>query len=197
MSNKPHEDEYRFSPDEWLPRHGDFLYRYALSRLHAEDAADDVVQETFLSAFRNRDQYRGSGSERGWLLAILRRKVVDFIRNRARVKGQPAQLGESEPASWLFDESGRLDVGQISFVSDPSTISEHRELWGMLKKCLSELSPNQADAFVLRELEEMNADEICDTLRVTKTNLWVLLHRARLGLARCLRRLCGHTEAAQ
>ncbi len=61
-------------PAQWVTRHGDFLYRYALSRLRDIESAEEVVQETFLAGLRSVDQYAGKGAERAWLLGILKRK---------------------------------------------------------------------------------------------------------------------------
>ena len=71
-------------PAEWVDQYGDYLYRYAYSRLRDPNAVEEVLQETFLAGIRHHDQFSGRGSERGWLLGILKRKMIDFIRSRAR-----------------------------------------------------------------------------------------------------------------
>ena len=55
-----------------------------------------------------------------------------------------------------------------------------------MQHCLSHLPPGQADVFVLSVMEEMDSDEICRELEITSANLWTRLHRARLGLAKCV-----------
>ncbi len=67
-------------PNEWVDQHGDFLYRLALSRLRNSEAAEVAVQETFVAGLRAAEQFAGKGSERAWLLGILKRKVIDFVR---------------------------------------------------------------------------------------------------------------------
>lgn len=56
----------RVDPTTWVDRHGDSLYRYALSRLRDGEAAEEVVQETFVAGLKNVDQYAGTGPERAW-----------------------------------------------------------------------------------------------------------------------------------
>lgn len=62
--------------------HGDYLYRHALSRPRSGEAAEEVVQQSFLAALQHTDQFAGRGSERAWLLGILKRKIIDFIRRK-------------------------------------------------------------------------------------------------------------------
>jgi DNA-directed RNA polymerase specialized sigma24 family protein len=78
------------NPEEWVDRHGDGLYRYALLRLRSPDLAADVVQETFLEAIRARSSSAGSSSERAWLVGILR--PIRYVGLR--------RLGAVTPFSW-------------------------------------------------------------------------------------------------
>jgi DNA-directed RNA polymerase specialized sigma24 family protein len=66
------------APDRWLDEHGDMLFRFAKARVGRSDVAEDLVQETLLAALRGQQQFRGEADERTWLLAILKRKVVEF-----------------------------------------------------------------------------------------------------------------------
>ncbi|MBI2091861.1 MAG: hypothetical protein HYT75_02545 [Deltaproteobacteria bacterium] len=87
---------------------------------------------------------------------------------------------EPGPGSW---KSGR---GPKEWVIDSSDPVEIKEFWKFLELCLSELPARDSQAFVLREMEEIKAEEICNKLGLSPTNLRVLLHRARLSLRRCL-----------
>jgi DNA-directed RNA polymerase specialized sigma24 family protein len=57
---------------------------------------------------------------------------------------------------------------------------------GEFRSCLDKLPQRVADVFMLREMEEMDAGQICDALRISQNNLWVMLHRARMALRECL-----------
>jgi DNA-directed RNA polymerase specialized sigma24 family protein len=63
---------------------------------------------------------------------------------------------------------------------------ERQEFWEVFMGCLGKLPERLAHAFVLREVEELDCPSICSVLDISATNLWVMLHRARLGLWRCL-----------
>lgn len=174
-------------PSGWVDLHGDSLFRYALSRLRNPELAEEVVQETFLAALRARDQFSGRGSEGAWLLGILKRKIIDLVRRRSRPDAAVGQEDGFDPTDACFDAKGnwRFDPRLARGAPDAALLRE--EFWAVLRRCLDGLSQRQADVFTLRELEDMTSDAICKELGISASNLWVLLHRARLGLTRCLK----------
>jgi RNA polymerase sigma-70 factor (ECF subfamily) len=176
-------DETHINPELWVDEYGDYLYRYAYSRLRDVNAAEEVVQEAFVAGVRYQHQYKGTGSERGWLLAILKRKIIDFVRKRAKARQQTPF--DDDPTNQLFDENGRWQKGMLPDLS-PDRQIQARELWQIVRDCLTHLPQGQADVFILSVMEEMDGDEICKQLDITPSNMWVRLHRARLGLAKCV-----------
>lgn len=178
--------EATLDPSAWIDRYGDVLYRYALSRLRDAESAQDVVQETFVAALRARQQFVGSGSEIGWLMGILKRKIVDQIRqrNRGRSGGEGAERDLSEI---LFDEAGNWRADARRFGPQPGAALEREEFWKALRECLAALPTRQSDVFTLREMEGLGSEEICKELEISTSNLWVLLYRARLQLSTCLK----------
>lgn len=168
-------------PAEWLNQYGDELFRYALSRLRRPHDAEDAVQETLLAAFKTQSQYEGRSHPRTWLIGILKSKIMDRLRSAAR------QAVETDPAdldAW-FDESGHWRKAPKRW-GDPASFAECAEFWQVVRDCLAKLPPRMAEAFTLRTIDEQARDEVCRELAITPTNLWVLLHRARLRLVRCL-----------
>ncbi len=67
-------------PEKWIDNYADYLYNYAYFRVHNKDVSQDIVQETFISALKAKESFRGDSSELTWLLAILKRKVIDHFR---------------------------------------------------------------------------------------------------------------------
>ncbi len=173
-------------PEEWVDRHGDSLYRYALLRLRSPELAADVVQETFLEALRARSAFSGRSSERTWLVGIMRHKIGDHFR---RVRREPA-ASNGELASGTsgppFDGRGHWQAGPADCGSEPSLEMETREFWDVFNGCLSKLPQGIADAFLLRELDGLGGDEVQQILGITPANLWKRLHRARVCLRQCL-----------
>lgn len=177
-------DAEQFEPDQWVDRYGDYLYRFALLRLRDSTEAEEAVQETFLSAIKRLKQYSGSGSQRGWLLGILRRKIIDAMRERARRKNTVLEV-DSDPTHLMFDAWGRFKAGALP-VPMPDASLESQELWGMVRECLRHIAQAQADVFVLSVIEELDPEKVCQELDISMSNFWVRLHRARLGLAKCV-----------
>ncbi len=173
-------------PSEWLNAYGDYLYRYAMSRLRDSNAAEEVVQETFLNGIRKFAQYSGEGSQRGWLLTILKRKIVDHVRQRAKFDRDGAVGFDRDPTEELFDKSGHWKQSVTAWMNAPVDSIESRELWAIVENCLTHLPPGQSSVFMLSVMEELDSDQICRELDITPSNLWVRLHRARIGLASCV-----------
>jgi RNA polymerase sigma-70 factor (TIGR02943 family) len=173
-------------PARWVDEHGDYLFRFALSRLRRREAAEDLVQETFLAALRARERFAGASSERTWLVGILKRKIVDHLRRTGREQPAGDLAAVDRWADGLFDERGHWRKKPGKWPADPSAALEKTEFWSIFSRCLGKLPERLANAFVLREVEELDSHEVCKVLGVSANNLWVMLHRARLGLWRCL-----------
>lgn len=90
-SSEANSDNKTLNPAAWVDQYGDYLYRYAVSRLRDGEAAEEVVQETFVAALRHVEQYEAKGSERAWLLGILKRKIIDLYRFRMDSHGNIAR----------------------------------------------------------------------------------------------------------
>ncbi len=177
--------EAAVSPEYWVDRYGDYLFRFALSRLRDESEAEEIVQETFLKGIRSQHQFTGRGSQRGWLMSILKRKIIDFMRARAREQNRRPQIDDFDPTALLFDIDGRWKPGVLpTFTAEQELQSD--EFWNVVRECLASIPQRQADVFVLSVLDEMDSDKICQELDITPSNMWVRLHRARLGLAKCV-----------
>lgn len=165
------------------------LMRLARLQLQRDASlADDVVQETLLAAIQSLAQFRGESSLKTWLVGILKFKVLDALRARAR---QPVSLTELEPElhtddlDALFDTTGTWCTKPQDW-SDPDFASRQRDFLQLLERCLTELPKHTARAFMLRELFEVETDEICRLLAITPNHMGVLLYRARMTLRRCV-----------
>ncbi len=174
------------APADWVERYGDYLFRYAMLRLRDRSVAEDLVQETFLAALSSRGTYEGRSSESTWLVGILKNKIADHFRRQYREAPPADGDPESRVEEGLFDASGHWASGPSDWRANPADLFRQKEFLDRLSECLSDLSPKHANAFTLREIEGLGTREICKLLDVSETNLWVILHRARMVLRRCL-----------
>ena len=86
--NKPQKEQGSRSidPELWVDRYEDYLYAFAQSWFVDRTTAEDIVQETFLSALNSIKNFKGHSSERTWLTSILKHKILDHFRKRQRGK---------------------------------------------------------------------------------------------------------------
>jgi RNA polymerase sigma-70 factor (ECF subfamily) len=174
-------------PARWLGEHGDYLFRYARRRLFSDELAEDAVQDTLLAALAARSGFSGTSSERTWLTAILKHKIVDIIRRQYREVTAPPASHPDQEDDWdaLFDQTGHW-LGRLREWDDPARALELSRVREALDECFRRLKPNLARIFSLREISGLSNEEICKALDITATNAWVMLHRARLFLRECL-----------
>lgn len=172
--------------ESWVDLYGDYLYRYALSRIRDSVIAEDLVQETFLSALQAREDFRGDSSMRTWLTGILKHKIIDHFRKSSREKTVNNIEPLAESIDSLFDEKGQWRVRPNNWAVNPSELFEQKEFWKVFERCLSELPARQAQTLTLREMDGLSSEEICKVLNVSASNCWVMLYRARMYMRRCL-----------
>jgi RNA polymerase sigma-70 factor (ECF subfamily) len=178
------------TPADWVDRHGDVLYRMALLRVGNAQVAEDLVQDTFLAALKTPASFEGRSSERTWLAAILKRKIIDHYRQSWRMVDFP-DAGNADLVPDFFTEGERKgswkpESAPSDWGRDPEVSLENKELRSVLVCCINNLPARMAAVFALREMDGWSTDDICKEFSITPSNLWVVLHRARAQLRRCL-----------
>ena len=174
-------------PEKWVELYADYLYRYALSRVNDSKAAEDLLQETFLSALKAYNNFDGKSSERTWFVSILKHKIIDFYRKKSRT-AKYFEKPDSGDSSESYNEKGyrKMDNAPAEWDTHPDTALSQKEFMQILRECIKALPQKIAAVFTLREMEGVESRDICKELDITASNLWVMLHRARNQLRRCL-----------
>jgi RNA polymerase sigma-70 factor (ECF subfamily) len=177
----------KLAPGQWVDKHGDYLYNYAWARVQSKETAEDLVQETFISALKAKDSFRGDSSELTWLLSILKRKVIDFYRKKSKKKefaaanfSKPFQDEDGLQGHWIMERAPK-DWEKATHA--PTRQDEFQDI---IAFCLSLLPEKWRAVFVLKVMEEIESDEVCKEIGCTSSNLWVILHRARLKMRECI-----------
>lgn len=179
-------------PTSWVDDHGDCLFRYALVRLRDESAAEDIVQETLLSAIQSMSTYRGKSAERTWLIGILKHKLIDHFRKSSReISFDPSEtdLSEFDPLFERTDEFKDHWHDTLSpriWKQSPEDALQQDEFFRVLQSCLGKLPDRVANCFAMREMNGLESDMICEILGLSANNFWVMMHRARMSLRRCI-----------
>jgi RNA polymerase sigma-70 factor (ECF subfamily) len=181
-------------PAQWVELYGDYLYNYAFSRVNNQQVALDLVQDTFLGALSALASFEGRSTEKTWLISILKRKIIDHYRksSRSKVDALLDKNFTADKEDLPFYTEGEMKghwradrVPQDWNISTEKAI-ENEELKAIIEKCISLLPKRYAAVFILRIIEEISSDEVCKELEITSSNLWVLLHRAKLQLRDCI-----------
>jgi len=173
-------------PEQWVDLYGDYLFRYALMRLRDKEAARDAVQETFLAGIRNLKSFDGRVDIKYWLRGILKFKVVDHIRKASREQTIDDRDDANLLDGLLFRASGIPTMRPEPWQFDPRSAFDHEGFWPVFEACLAKLKEPVRQAFVMKMIDEIDSGEVCKVLGVTPNHLWVLNHRARTQLKKCL-----------
>ncbi len=169
----------QLNPQVWNVAYRPFLMRIALGKVNSYQTAEDLVQETFLSAWRSRDQFRGDCTERTFLARILRNKIIDHYRHRARRPAIPVsqlEANDGEERDWM---ESRADENHGP---DPSLAAEREDFRDHLDAAIERLPDRMKQVVRLWLLDEKSTEEVTRLLDISSNNLWVIMHRAKKAL---------------
>lgn len=173
-------------PERWVDEHGECLYRFALLRVRKPEVAEDLVQDSLLAAVRTVENFAGRSTERSWLVGILKNKIADHFRKVGRETSfTDMQFLEDEMSHKFENGFWNHDIGPKDW-QESEAVAYRGEFWQTMRGCLDKLPPRVADVFMMREMDGTDSPEICETLKISQSNLWVMLHRARMALRECL-----------
>lgn len=170
------------------------LKRFARFQLRDDHAAEDVVQEVVVAVLANGASFEGRSAFKTWAFTILRNKIVDLLRSRSRESPIGALANDEDGDDYgdelidsLFDKNGHWrPEAKAARWAEPDKAFEQHEFWQVLAACIDGLPPRMGRVFAMREILELETDEICKDLGITPSNCWVTLHRARLAIRTCL-----------
>ena len=174
------------NPNQWINAYADALYSYTLVRVNDSGLAEDIVQETFLSAWKARATYKGEASEKSWLFTICKNKIIDHYRKKARDIIQP--MSDTSPSDGFFDDAEHWtqEDKPADWSMNFTEKIDNKEFYKVLTGCKKKLQQIQQTVFSMKYMEDMDSAEICKALGITASNYWVLIHRAKLQLRTCL-----------
>ena len=179
------QEQVVLNTDKWIDNYADYMYNYAVVRVNNSDLAKDLVQDTFFAGLKSAKNFQGKSTERTWLVSILKRKIIDHYRKINSKKGQAEVRmnfyddGENE-GNWLEER-----VPQ-SWDNQSEKSIENEELKNQLESCIDALPEKYGMVFRMKTIQEFETEEICKELDITSSNLWVIIHRARTQLRKCM-----------
>jgi RNA polymerase sigma-70 factor (TIGR02943 family) len=183
--------DHQLDPKNWVKAYADYLYMYAITRVNNEEQAQDLVQETFLAGLNAMARFAGKSSERTWLTAILKNKIIDVYRKKSSgLKTQELTNAEGEALDFFDEHDGhwKEQYAPQPFGIDNYDPLEGKELNGILKKCMEKLPALWQSVFSMKHVDDEPTETVCTELRISPANYWVIIHRAKLNLRACLQK---------
>lgn len=159
--------------------HVDLMYRFAHRLCGEPEAAKDLVQETFLNAYRGFDKFRGDAQISTWLYTIASRACLRMRRRRKGAPERELSLEEFIPAS---DGEFRLQI-PIDGLS-PEAALQNKQLREALDAAINRLPNKYKMVLVLRDMEGLNAKDVGAIMGLNERAVKSRLHRARLFVRR-------------
>src|ERR1700744_4507057 len=159
----PQTNRANLQPHLWVDLHADYLYAYALKRLNDDELARDLVQETFLSALEKTNNFKGNSTERTWLTAIIKYKVIDVYRKKTRLLNRNI-IRDTEHEMEFFDPN--LNNWKKEHWPTPFGIEEqdplhNKEFNMVLQKCMKRLPVLWHSVFTMKHMDDDVAETIC------------------------------------
>lgn len=178
-------------PGAWVKTYADYLYSLALIKVNNKETAEDLVQETFLSAFKAKDSFKQDSSEKTWLTAILRNKIIDHYRKKDVLKEVAGYISATEKGfdEHFFNETDGhwiMEAAPLAWNELADAKVNRHEFNKIIQYCIQKMPAKLVPVFVAKFLEEAEAEIICKEFNITSSNYWVILHRAKVLIRSCL-----------
>jgi RNA polymerase sigma-70 factor (TIGR02943 family) len=194
MGNEKTTVKNMLEPKNWLKKYGDYLYNFAKIRVRNDEIAEDLVQDSFLSALKAQASYKGEAHEKTWLTAILKNKIIDHYRKNSLAIANDTYLHKTEDS---FEGSFFINQGEAkgwmkpeAYIKDwapqPDQMLENKDLQNSITLCLEKLPSKLAPVFISKYVDHTEPEDICKAFGISSSNYWVILHRAKILLRACL-----------
>lgn len=173
----------------WVNSYSDELYAWSYYKTKLREVAEDLVQDTFLTAFQNKDKFRAESSHKIWLFAILNNKISDYFRKNSKQKQSMTDDEDLNSLQNHFTSTGKwANPESADFWHNDTELLDDEVFRSVLEKCLANLPRKWNDSLLYKYILEKSASEICQDLNISMSNYWQLIHRSKLNMKKCIER---------
>jgi RNA polymerase sigma-70 factor (ECF subfamily) len=161
---------------ELAEEHQGFVYNVAYRMMGNHHDAEEVAQDAFISAYRARDRFRGDAQPTTWLYRIAVNAALMRLRKDKRRK---------ESTTTTTDNS-YLEAPSFNWADSPVASALNSELGEKIKEAIEDLPTDMKTVVVLRDVQGLNNEEVCEVLNISMPALKARLHRGRVVLRQTL-----------
>jgi len=173
--------------ENWVGLYGDLLYNWAFNKTKAKEIAEDLVQETFIAAFKKYHQFEHKSAAKTWLIAILNNKIIDYHRASSSKKHISIENSGILLTDKMFDSDNFwLNELDQKIWTNTSDKNNHEIMEEKLQKCISNLPEKWSLAISYKYFSNEKTAAICQELDISTSNYWQIIHRAKLLLKKCV-----------
>lgn len=161
----------------WYRKHYDSLFKFGQTKLDDEEQLKDLIQETFLVAFEKKDAFKQKSNEKTWLIGILKRKIYLFYRKQNMKKkfvGEQIDLYTFQQA--IRENFSRAFTEPAENTTDVDFFNKAAEL---IEDALLSLPDTTRDIFVKLYFEKKTVGNVCDELKISPSNCYVICYRGK------------------
>ena len=173
---------------QWLTEYGDDMYSWAYYKTSSKETAEDLVQDTMVSAFKSFEKYKPGSNPKTWLYTILNNKIIDYYRaSNTKKSVNQTTLQGNKVEDDNFDSNGMWNrVQDPLWANTEEHLLDNPLFLEVLTSCIDKLPSNWKGVVVGKYFHHKKGSQICKELGITSSNLWQMAHRAKLQLRTCL-----------
>jgi len=179
-------DNNRTELESWINDYTEEMLRRAIYKVSNEEDAQDLVQDTFMAASKGIANFQRKSSPKTWLFTILNNKITDYYRKN----GRAPKTADIDSISFFFDNYGEWNETQKPNNWDVDDTEQHLldnlEFIEVLNYCIENLPQKFNEVVKQKYYSTKKTAEICKDLGISSTNIWQIMHRAKLALRKCI-----------
>lgn len=155
------------------------------------ETAEDLVQETFVSAIKAKDSFKSGSSEKTWLVAILKNKIIDYYRKKDVLKNTSDYLNETADDfnKYFFEKQNGhwlKEAGPHTWQESADSTIHQEEFDKVVLGCVEKMPSKLIPVFMAKFLDDEDSETICKVHNISASNYWVIIHRAKVLIRSCL-----------
>lgn len=170
--------------------YSDALFNWAFHKTSNREVAEDLVQDTFLSAIQHIEKFRGDSNPKTWLLSILNNKIIDYYRKSSKreiLVNTDESNGAFSATESFFDENGAWSpMAKNSDWGNDGHLLDDEDFNKIMAFCMDDLPENWRKALSYKYIIDKDPKDICQELNISMSNYWQVIHRAKLLLKKCI-----------